>query len=127
MNELIYDASALLTLINREKGYEVAEENIGNSIMSSVNISESATILIKVGFSIDDAKDIIGSIIKTQISFDNNHAYIAANLYAKTKKYGLSFGDRACLSLAIDKSLPLLTADKIWAKLDIGIDIQLIR
>jgi PIN domain nuclease of toxin-antitoxin system len=52
---------------------------------------------------------------------------IAARLREKTKKYGLSLGDRACLSLAKLKSFPVLTADKIWAKLSVGVEIKIIR
>jgi PIN domain nuclease of toxin-antitoxin system len=36
-------------------------------------------------------------------------------------------GDRACLALAQQLDLPVLTADKIWQRLDIGVSIQLIR
>ena len=44
-----------------------------------------------------------------------------------TKKIGLSLGDRACITLAKLKELPVLTADKIWDTLDLNIKIELIR
>ena len=61
------------------------------------------------------------------LSFDMQQAYIAGSLWQQTKELGLSLGDRACLALAIHLDLPVLTADKIWQQLDIGVSIQLIR
>jgi ribonuclease VapC len=40
---------------------------------------------------------------------------------------GLSFGDRACLALAKSLVAPALTADRSWARLDLGIAIEVIR
>jgi ribonuclease VapC len=39
----------------------------------------------------------------------------------------LSLGDRACLTLAIERNLSVLTADRAWAGLGLPIDIHLIR
>jgi len=39
---------------------------------------------------------------------------------------GLSLGDHACLSVAYHLKLPVLTADRQWAKLHIGALIDLI-
>jgi ABC-type antimicrobial peptide transport system ATPase subunit len=54
-------------------------------------------------------------------------AHIAGSLWQQTKALGLSLGDRACLALAIQLNLPVLTADKLWQQLDVGVAIQLIR
>ena len=42
MNKVVLDASALLALINNEKGANIIEPLIGNIIMSSVNVTEVA-------------------------------------------------------------------------------------
>jgi PIN domain nuclease of toxin-antitoxin system len=39
----------------------------------------------------------------------------------------LSLADRACLALAERERLPVLTADRHWGSLDLGIDVRLIR
>jgi PIN domain nuclease of toxin-antitoxin system len=41
--------------------------------------------------------------------------------------FGLSLGDRACLALARMRRLPAVTADRAWARLDLGIAIELVR
>jgi len=38
-----------------------------------------------------------------------------------------SLGDRVCLALARRRGLPVLTTDKPWADLDLGIEVRLIR
>jgi PIN domain nuclease of toxin-antitoxin system len=47
--------------------------------------------------------------------------------HALTKAHGLSLADRACLALAKRLDLPVVTADRDWAGLDLGITVQLIR
>jgi PIN domain nuclease of toxin-antitoxin system len=59
--------------------------------------------------------------------FNIEQAIIAGSFISVTKDYGLSLGDRACLALAKYKNIPVLTADKTWTKLNLGIKIKLIR
>lgn len=59
--------------------------------------------------------------------FDTDLALRAALLRNSTRPYGLSLGDRACLALARREGLPVLTADRSWAKLDVGVEVVLIR
>ena len=50
--------------------------------------------------------------------FSKKEAEISAEILPYTKPYGLSLGDRACLATAINYNLELLTADKIWTKVN---------
>ncbi len=61
------------------------------------------------------------------IPFNQMQAYETAKLKTLTKKYGLSLGDRACLALAKMKKIPVVTADRVWGKLELGIKIIVIR
>ena len=54
-------------------------------------------------------------------------AEIAAALWTLTRAAGLSFGDRSCLALASRLGVPVLTTDRAWAKVDVGVPIELIR
>lgn len=60
------------------------------------------------------------------IPFLEHHAVIAADLKGRVGKQD-SLADRVCLALAIDRGLPVVTADRKWAELDLGIDIRMIR
>ena len=50
-----------------------------------------------------------------------------ARLRPLTKARGLSLADRACLALARRLEIPVLTADRDWADLNLGVTVQLIR
>ncbi len=51
----------------------------------------------------------------------------AGLMRAATRHKGLSLGDRVCLAYAKHAALPVYTADRPWAELDIGVDVRLIR
>ena len=128
MNKVILDSSALLALINNEEGSSVVEELLGSIIMSSINISEVASILLDSEMDTEQVSKAIEPFIDSIIDFDFEYSILCASLKKSTKHLGLSLGDRACISLGIKLGLPIYTADKICAevKLD-NIDIRLIR
>lgn len=128
MNKAILDASALLALIKQEPGYKIVEELLGGIIMSSVNVSEVAAILLDSEMSIKECRTIIEPLVDTIVDFDAEQSFIAGDLKKHTKKLGLSLGDRACISLGAKLKLPVYTSDKIWSSLDMDlVDIKLIR
>jgi ribonuclease VapC len=51
---------------------------------------------------------------------------ITGQLWSQTKEYGLSLGDRACLSLGLRLAATVLTSDQTWKSLDLSVDIQLV-
>ncbi len=59
--------------------------------------------------------------------FDAAQALETACLRQKTKVFGLSLGDRACLALAQRNQFAVITADKIWKEINLPIEIILIR
>lgn len=125
---MVLDASALLAFIHHERGDDKVEKIIVNkAVISSVNWAEVAQKAQAQNINVDNLFYDLVELGLSYVSFNINQARIAANLWQYTKIYGLSLGDRACLALAIELNLPVLTADKIWKQLDIGVDIQLVR
>jgi ribonuclease VapC len=118
VNKVIFDASALLALLNQEAGCEIVEKHLPHAIMSTVNISEVIAVLTEVEIPHKTAEEMVVEIIKEIVPFELSHALVSAAMRKMTKPYGLSFGDRACLTLAKLKNLPVLTADKIWGKIN---------
>lgn len=127
MNKIVLDASALLALLNQEAGHLLVEQHLAHAIMSTINVSEVAAVLLAAQIPSNDVLNLIGDLIADIIPFDHDQAFLTAELRKSTQTHGLSLGDRACLSLAKLKKLPVLTADKIWGKLDIGVTIKVIR
>ena len=123
----ILDASALLAVMLNERGAETVIPLLRRSTISTVNLSEVYTKLIANDIPINEAQSQINRFELDIRLFDHSHAVRAAELRPLTSHLGLSFGDRACLALAQNDNIPVLTADQDWAKLDLGIEIRLIR
>ena len=127
-NKIILDASALLALLNSEIGKDNVELLLPYSVMSTVNASEVISELYsKLNISVEDGKKMVETVVHTIVPFSLEQAVETAKLKDSTKKLGLSLGDRACLSLGKLNNYKVYTADKIWAKLDIGVKVELIR
>jgi len=129
--KIVLDASSVIALINREKGCEIVEKYLEDSIISTVNFAEVIAVVNRELFKTEadqiEGLKLITDTLPQIIDFDVNQAIISGEFDSITKKYGLSLGDRACLALAKYKNIPVLTADKTWSKLNLGIKIKLIR
>jgi PIN domain nuclease of toxin-antitoxin system len=124
----VLDASALLALLKAEPGHErVTAALAAGAVMSAVNLSETAGKLQDDGVPEDDIHAAIDPLAIEIVAFDAHLAYRAALLRAVTRTLGLAFGDRACLALGADLGLPVVTTDRAWAQLPIGVTVQLVR
>ncbi len=127
MNSVVLDASAIIAFLRQEPGAAIVGEYLTDGMASAVNIAEVGTRLSDLDMGdaqIRRSMSVLGLEIKP---FDLEAAYAVAMMRAKTRNKGLSLGDRACLALANQRGIPALTADRVWAELDIDVDIQLIR
>lgn len=61
------------------------------------------------------------------VPFDEAHAVAAAELYPQAKPHGMSFADRACLSLGVMRHALVLTAERKMRHLTLPIKVKLIR
>ncbi len=127
MNKIVLDASAVLALINKEPGHIAVEKILTQSVISAVNLSEVIAVLVDIGMDVKDVETIVYGIINDIVPFDHKQSVVAGALRKETKQLGLSLGDRACLALAKVLRVPVLTADKIWSKVNVGIEVKLIR
>jgi ribonuclease VapC len=127
-NKVLFDSSALLTLIQQEKGYEELEEVVATVLISSVNLSEVISVLLRTGVPKDKVNMVIESSVTDVIPFMKNEAILSGLLIDQTKAFGLSLGDRACIATAILYNLKVYTTDQAWKKLKLdGLDLVLIR
>jgi PIN domain nuclease of toxin-antitoxin system len=127
MAEAVLDASAVLALFQGEVGASMVAEALPGALLSSVNASEAVTKMIRYGSAPDAAVDIVRKLKCPIVPVDDRLGLRAGVLYALTAGFGLSLGDRICLALAEREGLPVMTADRAWASLDIGVEIRLIR
>jgi PIN domain nuclease of toxin-antitoxin system len=123
----VLDASALLAYLQDEPGSKTVEKVLEASCISAVNWSEVVQKSVSAGVETDGMREDLEAVgLKVQ-EFTATHADVAGRLWAKTKRFGLSLGDRACLSLAIALKLPVLTTDKTWKKPHLPLRITVIR
>lgn len=115
----VLDASALLALLFNEPGGEMVERGLDSSAISAVSLSEVMQKSIARGVDVGTLRDDLAAVGVRTIDFDGDTAEEAANLWAETKRAGLSLGDRACLALARQLRLPAVTADQAWQGFDL--------
>lgn len=127
MSSVVLDASALLALLNQEPGTEAWSAVIGGSVISAVNLYEVVAKLADAGMPEAEIRDALDPLGLEVADFDAEDAYRAGMLRPRTRGFGLSLGDRACLALARQANLPALTADQAWAELRIGVEIRALR
>lgn len=127
MVEFILDASALLAALLGEPGWEQVKPHLSAATISSLNYSEVLARMFRLTGSLENSKRHIDRHRLMIAGFDAEQATIAASLITSTQPFGLSLADRACLALAISRGGTVLTADRVWAKFELGIDVQLIR
>jgi len=123
----VLDASAVLALLAGEPGAQTVSSYIPDAAISTVNVAEVGAKLADRGMREQDVRGAIGVLGLDVATFDEESAYQAAMLRDRTRRLGLSLGDRACLALGAARGLPVLTADRSWAGLNIGIEVRLIR
>lgn len=118
MIKYVLDASAVLAVLNGERGEKKVIPILGESVISSVNLTEVAAKMLEAGMGEADARLAVSVLGIGEIAdFTEDLAWDAARLRPLTRQYGLSLGDRACLALAIRLNVPTVTADKEWSKL----------
>lgn len=128
MNKIVLDASALLALLNQEPGAQkLTPELLRDATISTVNLAEVQTKLVREGGDPDEAWAIALTPISGDEPFTSEQAKIAGALVRQTRSPGLSLGDRACLALAVMLKAPVYTTDKNWKDLELGIPIHVLR
>jgi ribonuclease VapC len=114
----VLDASALLALIFAEPGADTVSRVARNSWLLSV---------IAIDGNPDRAEMAVDRLEIAVIPFDRQLARLTAELRQRTAFMGASFADRACLALGLQSGRIILSSDRDWSKLDLGITIQIIR
>ena len=127
MSEVVFDASALLALLNDEPGADRALEHLANGVIGTVNLSEVLAKLLESGMPAKPAAQAVAQLQLPAVDFDELLAGATAALRPATRTLGLSFGDCACLALAQSRGCPAVTADRSWKDLRIGIRVITIR
>jgi ribonuclease VapC len=124
---VVLDSSAILAVIFQEPGTQKVSDLLDGGLLSSVNLAEAHTVLMLRGIPPDLIKGRLEEMGCEVCLFGEEQAHLAGALVAHTHPFGLSLGDRACLALALERKAKAYTADRNWKKLNLGIEIEVIR
>lgn len=121
----VFDTSAVLALIYKETGADIAQAKLPQSLISVVNVAEVIGVLMRrSGLSPSEAERTLKRIPLHWADPNGDQAVRAAELSAVKE---LALGDRFCIALAEGCGEPLVTADQQWATLNLSVPVELIR
>jgi PIN domain nuclease of toxin-antitoxin system len=96
-------------------------------IISAVNFAELVGKLAERGATAAAIMAGIAALRLEIVAFTPELALAAGLLRPPTKVHGLSLGDSACLALGLQRQVPILTMDRVWRELELGVDIRVMR
>ena len=82
---------------------------------------------MNVGGTGEAAAGFVRGLSVAVIPFDEALAAMSAALYPETKQHGLSFADRACLALGLQREYKVLTSERRMGLVALPITLKLIR
>ncbi|MHB1271457.1 MAG: PIN domain-containing protein [Rhodanobacter sp.] len=123
----VLDESSLLAFLHDEPGADQVWSALSGTMVCAVNWSEVVQKSLQRQADITGMRQEFAEAGVVFVPFTAEQAEIAALLWDKTRAFGLSLADRACLALAMERQLPILTADRAWSGLSLDLDIQFIR
>ena len=126
MNEaVVLDASALLALMDAERGQEAVAAVLPGALLSSVNLAEVVSKLAERGMPAAQAHADALALGIDVVAFAGDLARDAGVLRPLTRAAGLSLGDRCCLALARSRDAAVLTTETSWEALASAIGVTI--
>ena len=127
MIEAVLDSSAILAELHDEPGADAVRAAMPTACISVVNYAEVITKLIDEGLPFNQAEDFFERLFCEVIDADKHRGASVGAMHEVTRRTGVSIGDRFCLQLARELNVPVLTTDRLWKSLDLGVEVMLIR
>ncbi|MFI5021175.1 MAG: type II toxin-antitoxin system VapC family toxin [Alphaproteobacteria bacterium] len=124
---IVADASAVLALLQGEAFTGFEPSRLVGAHINAVNLSEVLAKLYQTGLTEASAIAATAALDLVVLAFDETLARDTARLRTRTRHAGLSLADCACLASAMRLHAPAVTADRVWQKLDIGVEVVAIR
>ena len=127
VSRVVLDASAILAVARNEPGADVVNTHRANAIISAVNHMEVVSKLLRFDIPMNEIEVFLSEAFPTVTEFDQQQAAVAARLHAENRSNRLGYADAACLALAMTRGIPVVTGDRKWTMIPLGIEVRLFR
>lgn len=124
---IVVDASVVIAVALGEPGSDSAAPRLFGAHVNPVNFAETIIALVRRGLPRRGVERLLAALQLQLVPCDWALCQQAAELHAATRPHGLSLADAFCLASARQLDALLLTADRAWAPLQLGVEIELIR
>ena len=122
----VIDASAILGLLLNERRGAGVIDHLDDAVVSAVNYAEVISKLAHTGMPTSIADYVMTRLRFTITPFTRRQALLTGELRPRTAHLGFSLGDRACLATALDLATAVVTLDRAWTDIDLGIPVILL-
>lgn len=99
---------------------------LSGAVISAVNLAEVVSKLAEQGGRLPVVRQVISTLGLDVRAFEADDAQRSGMLRPLTNRQGLSLGDRSCIALAQRLGAAVLTCDRSWQELDLGIDVRVL-
>jgi len=125
----VVDASVVIAVLRGEPLQPWVVERLASSTICASNYAEVVSYVTKLEAPDTELRALIDGFGLEIVALDRERAATVGELTPRTSSFGLSLGDRCCLSLARTLGLPALTTDRAWIKIAgaVGVEIMLAR
>jgi PIN domain nuclease of toxin-antitoxin system len=120
----VVDTSAMLAFLFDEPGADKALEAFDGGAMSVVNVAEALIRLARDGV---DPVASLSRVKRCGVTLEAPTLDDAVEAARLAPNNGLSLGDRLCVALALRLNGSVVTSDRIWAQLNLPVEVELIR
>lgn len=127
--QVLLDSSALLAFCLDEVGSDAVARALEEAIplMTATNVAECVSKLVQRGWHPDEVEALLRELDVVVIAEDLALGVLAGEVHARTRAHGVSIADALCLAAALRERVPVLTADRAWGALDLGIAVEVVR
>jgi len=125
--DALLDTSVLIAFAMGEPHGVDEDTLLSGAAVSAVSLAEFRSVLLQKTVDADDIDATIRDFNLKVLPFRAAESQIAGNLIPVARPLGIGLGDCACIATGIVTGLPVWTADRDWAKLDVPAKIHLIR
>jgi PIN domain nuclease of toxin-antitoxin system len=122
----VVDTSVLLAIAFDELGAEEAQRLARGGMLGMANLVETVTRGQEKGYPPETTLAFVSTLALEIVAIDRATADQAMALWMHRKPH-LSLGDRLCIGLARARAMPVLTGDRVWKDLPLGVDVRLFR